>query len=506
MKKEEKPKEVSFYDTREYLAEEIFDPLRIPEKQFCLYDKTNGTFAYQEKIELENGKTIIPIQSPALIDKGVVFLPSEPKEYTSEETLIAAIKEFIHKYVDIHPFYENLAAYYVLMSWRYDELSVVPYLRALGDYGSGKTRFVQTIGALCYKPMFLAGATSDAYLFRVIELFGGTLVINELERVNSDLQSQITIILNNGYEKGMPVGRIEGETKREPRTFDVFCPKIISTRQRFKDLALESRIISIPMRQTSRKDIPSFIDACFWGKAQELRNKLLMYRFRNYGNFVLQEKEQEEKRQKLQILEPRLKQTLLPIFYIINGKQLEEEFINFAKDYQGQLITDRGSELSALVFKKLYVLFQDNKDVRVKQVSESVNIEIEKEKDKLTSNRVGKIIRNDLGFKTHEGTGGVYYVIRNDKQLEYLVSRYGISESPLTPQTPLSDSDSKEDLGDLGDLSKVKETELKIQLKPCYACGSTKFWKTKDDAINCSVCHPPASEGDVKEWIEAEGA
>jgi len=40
---------------------------------------------------------------------------------------------------------------------------------------------------------------------------------------------------------------------------------------------------------------------------------------------------------------------------------------------------------------------------------------------------------------------------------------------------------------------------------PCYACGSTKFWKTKFNNTVCAICHPPASEGEVLEWIEVEG-
>lgn len=491
-----KPIELSFYETQEYIFEEIYDQMRIPEKQFCAYRKKDENITYKDTIELESGKIFIPIQSSALIDKGVVLLPSEPIEYTSEASLIEGLKQFIHIYLDIHPFYKNLAAYYILMTWRYDELSVVPYLRALGDFGSGKTRLIQTIGSLCYKPMFLAGATSDAYLFRVIELFGGTLVINELERVNTDLQSQITIILNNGYEKGMPVGRVEGETKREPKTFDVFCPKIISTRQKFKDLALESRIISIPMKQTARNDIPSFIDDVFWQKAQELRNRLLMYRFKHFGEFIWQEKEQEEKRQKLHILEPRLRQTLLPIFNIIDSQNLEEEFINFAKDYQQQMITDRGSELAGLVFEKLYALLQaSNNKVAVKEVTEAVNSEIEKDKYQYTTQRIGKIIRNDLGFKTEKSTGGIYYIVPNEKQVKYLISRYGMV-SPLSPSSPITGSDSKKDLVDSVDL-------LPEDVSSCSLCGNVRFWKTMDGAINCTTCHPPVLEEDVKERIEA---
>ncbi len=42
-------------------------------------------------------------------------------------------------------------------------------------------------------------------------------------------------------------------------------------------------------------------------------------------------------------------------------------------------------------------------------------------------------------------------------------------------------------------------------LSPCYACGGTKFWKTKDGETNCATCHPPASEKDAVEWLGEEG-
>ncbi len=494
--KEQKIVQKSFYETQGYLVEQIYNPLRIPEHQFCAYEKATGNITFQESLELENGKTLLPVKAASLIESNTVCLPTEPKEYGTEENLLSEIQGFIHNYVDIHPFYKSVSAYYILMSWRFDELSVVPYLRAFGDYGSGKTRFIQTIGALCYRSMFLAGATSDAYLFRVIEMFGGTLVINELERVNTDMQSQITLILNNGYEKGMSVGRVEGEHKREPRNFNVFCPKILSTRQKFKDQALESRIISIPMRQTTRNDIPPFIDDMFWYKAQELRNKLLLYRFKHYGELVYMEKELEDKRQKLFHLEPRLRQTLLPIFYVISNKTLEEQFIAFTKDYQEQMVTDRSTEIEGVVFEKYYSLYkQDDGKVTVKQVTDAVNIDIQQERYKYSPQKIGKIIRDKLALKTQKSTGGLFYVIPNENQIEHLLARYGV-ESPLTPPSPLPDSDSKVDLVDIDDLP---SEEQESQLKPCYVCGSAKFWKTEQGNIVCSICHPPNNNTDIIE-------
>lgn len=506
MKNKDNTQETSFHETQEHIIEEVFDKDKTPTKQFAVFIKDIEKVSYSEEIELQNGEKLLPIQTPNLIDNRVVLLPTHTAVYFSEQDLIKEIKEFLHKYLDIHPFHENVVAHYILMTWVFDRLSVVPYLRALGEFGTGKTRFIQAVGSLCYKPMFLAGATSDAYLFRVIELFNGTLVVNEFERVNSDLQSQITIILNNGYEKGMPVGRVEGDKTREPRTFNVFCPKIFSTRKRFSDQALESRIISVPMRCTTRQDIPSFLDETFWKEAEQIRNKLLLYRFKNLNNLLIQAKENERKRNLLSQLEPRLKQTLLPLMYVIADTELEKKFVDFALEYQGQIVDARGNEMPGLIFQKLHDFYKTSDDgkITVKNIADAVNVDIEKEKYKLTSQRVGKIIREELGFKTHKGAGGLYFIDIIQKQLEYLIGRYGV-ESPLTPSSPLPDSDSKGDLGDLEDLSRVKETELKTHFKPCYACGGIKFWKTKDGAVNCATCHPPVSEEDVKEWIGEEG-
>src|SRR5207249_9066280 len=55
-----------------------------------------------------------------LIKNEVVLLPSEPEEYGSEDELLAAIQDFIHRYVDVSPLFEKTASYYVLLSWVYD--------------------------------------------------------------------------------------------------------------------------------------------------------------------------------------------------------------------------------------------------------------------------------------------------------------------------------------------------------------------------------------------------
>jgi hypothetical protein len=95
-----------------------------------------------------------------LLQHQVVLLPSEPEEYDSDAALVSAVQEFIHRYVDVSSLFEKITSYYVLFSWVYDGFNELPYLRLRGDPGSGKTRFLLTVGALCYKPIFASGAST----------------------------------------------------------------------------------------------------------------------------------------------------------------------------------------------------------------------------------------------------------------------------------------------------------------------------------------------------------
>src|SRR5215210_3964736 len=195
-----------------------------------------------------------------LLAHGVVLLPSGVEEYREEEDLLIEIRGFIHQYVDLSPLFESVAAYYVLFTWLYDSFNELPYLRVRGDYGSGKSRFLLTVGSLCYKPMFVSGASTVSPVFRIIDSFQGTLVIDEGDFRVSDEKAEIIKILNNGNARGFPVLRSEqiGQRKAfDPRAYSVFGPKLIATRGYFEDRALESRCITEDLGQRPlREGIP----------------------------------------------------------------------------------------------------------------------------------------------------------------------------------------------------------------------------------------------------------
>jgi hypothetical protein len=137
------------------LLEMVHDPVK-NRTGFVLYQA--GEWRLEPEITVAPYKRLVPYSPDNnLIKNEVVLFPSEPEEYFSEEQLVQEVQRFIHRYVDVSPLYEKIASYYVLLSWVYDSFNELPYLRLRGDPGSGKTRFLLTVGALCYKPMFASG-------------------------------------------------------------------------------------------------------------------------------------------------------------------------------------------------------------------------------------------------------------------------------------------------------------------------------------------------------------
>ena len=165
--KEEKIYKTSYIETDTTVLEQIYKPKDIKKHRYIMFNKSEFKFEEVDEMIIEN-RIYQPVDWE-ICEKGMILLPSDVKAYQEEKELDNRILKFIHKWLDVEEFYEILCLYYIKLTYVFDQISVVPYLRALGDYGSGKTRFIQTVGSLCYKPMFLAGASSDSFLFRIIE-------------------------------------------------------------------------------------------------------------------------------------------------------------------------------------------------------------------------------------------------------------------------------------------------------------------------------------------------
>jgi hypothetical protein len=418
------------------LAEMVYQENRT---LFCV--AKDGEVRYEPNLVV-NGQRLVPY-SPCnnLLSNEVVLFPSEPLEYESEESLVESIRTFIHRYVDISPLFEQIASYYVLFTWVYDAFNELPYLRLRGDTGSGKTRFLLTVGSLCYRPIFASGASTVSPLFRILDSIRGTLIVDEGDFRFSDEKAELVKILNNGNGRGFPVLRSESVSGREfsPRAYSVFGPKLIATRGYFQDRALESRCLTEEMGgRKLRDDVPINLPANYKDEARELRNKLLTFRFRNFGKRTVDPALVDRS------IEPRLAQVFVPLLSVIEDASAREELRKVAREYHRELVADRGMDIEAQVLEIIQELqnLGDNGGISIKEISNRfIEHHGEDFERKVTPHWVGHIVRRKLGLKTEKRHGSYVIASAEAPKLARLYEKYGVSA----------------DSGDFGDFTEDEE-------------------------------------------------
>ncbi|HWA92071.1 MAG TPA: hypothetical protein VG889_18670 [Rhizomicrobium sp.] len=387
----------------------------------------NGLWNIEREVRIDTGETLIPY-SPKnnLIANECVLLPSGPSEFFTKEELVADIEAFLHRYVDLSPLFAKIASYYVLLTWVHDIFNEVPYLRLRGEYGTGKTRALMTIGSLCYKAFSASGASTTSPIFHTLDAFGGTLLFDEADLPYSDARADIVKILNNGTVRGMPVLRTVVNRHKEfnPRAFKVFGPKIVAMRGAFDDRALESRFFTEETgRSKLRADIPIQLPGAMKAEALALRNRLLHFRFRNFFSI------KADPTVLIEGVEPRLNQTAAPLLSLIDDSAQRAEIQHaFVEDYQATL-AERRETIDARILNAVSDAFAaaNGASVNLKDVADRFNREHGAEYGAPRSNRwIGHIVRTRLHLTTRKSVG-VYTIPATEKpKVEALAARFQI--------------------------------------------------------------------------------
>jgi hypothetical protein len=375
------------------------------------------------------------IKPPLLDDtvrQGVVLLPSRgiPVKAVDQARLVERLIRFVHRYLDIPSFWEKMVAHYVLMTWVYDRFTAVPYLRLLSEHGTGKSRFLQVIGALCYKSIICGGSVSVSSVFRLTDQWRGTLALDECDFNHSGEWAEIIRLLNCGYMAKLPAVRSESVGRSfAPRAFHVFGPKILAGRHRFDDSALESRCLTYtPVERTLRSDIPRQLPEKFWDEALDLRNQLLGWRFENFDAIRVDEGP-------LLHLDPRLAQIGTTLHSVTNDEVFRGEYLKFLSEFGKEdraerpqsviveAIRDLSSELAADPALYAQLNIEALGYLGVKTVTDRANLLIQNRGgNQMSPKRAGGIIRS-LGFKTQR-TRDCYRFLADPQRIEDLVTKY----------------------------------------------------------------------------------
>ncbi|MCJ7443889.1 MAG: hypothetical protein MUO26_05070 [Methanotrichaceae archaeon] len=418
--------------------------------KFAVYDMTTGDITYVPEL-LINSTRVVPPWNDKVFVKGYIILPSKAEEYGDELALYEEIKTFIHKYVDVSPGYESIAAFYPMVTWVYDVMAAILYLRVKGDWVVGKSRFLDTFRVLCYRAIAMTGAMSEAPIFRLLEKWFGTPILDEADYGKNDTAANaMEKILICGFERNKPIYRCDTDDPKCVDPFDPFGPKVIATRYEFRDKALESRCFTEVLKETNR-NLPE-LGPEFYEEGQRLRNKLLMYRFRSRTKIQDRVNKGIVKNFDITGLPKRIQQAAKPISIVIaDHPLLLAQLKSFLEEKVKELVLEAAETIEGHLIDFLAGIPPIDKNLRIDGDSIEENVYflwdvryedvIEPIKNSMIINKLSKrkvmTAGNSLGLKTHRsriGNAQKRRIICEKTLFDALKSRYIPSE--IEPKNP----------------------------------------------------------------------
>lgn len=142
------------------------------------------------------------------------------------------IETFVRRFVALNAAQVVAITLWVVMTYVVVAFEVVGYLSIRSaEKRSGKTRLLDVLAVLVYRPMLAADMT-PAVLFRVVDEMRPTVLFDEVDVIfggKGERADELRGLLNAGYKRGGAAWRMEmGGKTGVARSFDVFGPKALA--------------------------------------------------------------------------------------------------------------------------------------------------------------------------------------------------------------------------------------------------------------------------------------
>ncbi len=378
-----------------------------------------GEINQELSYEFEN-ITYLPLSDNNIKNQIIKFPSGVIHERNEPEYLIPDIVNFIRAYVELDDYKYEIIARYVLMTWVYERFDRIPYLKIIGPHGTGKSRLLDVLFEITYHSSKLGVGITPANIYRWLETYPGTLILDEADFPRSSNTDLITQILNGGYARSSRIMRCrQTNDGYDQESFNAFSPKLIACRELFDDDALESRMLTINSQVKTRTDIQRYLpERINWDEAISLRNRLLSYRLNNYF-----ELDPNIEILGIESYEPRLAEILAPIIIPTNNNEIPNTLSNYIHQINEERIAINSLSIEAIVVQAIINLLSSQNTLTVGRITQEVNNNISHQSP-LFPRRVGSIIQN-LGFSSRRTSAG-YVIEINENHLRFVSRRYGI--------------------------------------------------------------------------------
>lgn len=387
-----------------------------------------------ERVIIQNRK-YVPMPANNIIRKRVILLPSQMLDAEpTEEKLLFAIKVHNAKYFDFgaDETFEQLCMIYPFFTYLARQFRTLPYLRALGDYGTGKSRLLDTVGPICFQPIMTNAGSSVSSLFRILDMFqGSTLVLDEADFGSSDEAAMISKIVNGGNEQGKSILRTE---KNEAGNFDVAAfnvvgPKIFGMRQEFQDKASSSRCLTkemLPIQPHPRIPLTLPSTEVYDRECIAIRNALHTYMMHN-----IQKSLEVDLNQIDRALDSRTAQVTVSLITVMKSEKGREQVIEYLKAVTEERKGERYATFTARVLEGLMLAYawgpvsnrpEDLDRVYLKDIAAATNLVVDEQnkqmgeddageddskKFKAKSRKLSHTMKTYLNLRTIRATDGI---------------------------------------------------------------------------------------------------
>lgn len=459
----------------DWLVELMYDPE--DDSTSLAWRDPEGNLGSGKSVDI-NGTVYEALAPNEAMVKGVIAFPSKVGDSLTTGEIVKYIELYIRKnYLLDRDLDIKIMSYYPLITWMYQSFNAIPYLRAMGAAGAGKSELMRRLGMLCYRTINSSGCDTPAVLFRTIERYHGTLMIDEADLEDSSTANPIVKLMNLGAMKGNYIGRErevtleDGSKDRVEEYFDSFSPKLIAMRSDYKDDAVGTRCLTFKVDSASTRDlvnndVPLEIDDDMRARALAIRNILLRWKLEHW--------QREIKINKIYYdldISPRLNQVTGPLMAIArDDPELQKEIRQFLRDYYNELVQTKSMTMYARVIEALWTIYKfpdqhsqhvskeaDGREriqigtvtAMANQIADNMNAgdswrtgedegkgKSKKKNDELTSRGVGQILRETLHLKISNRTKTGFYVYWDQDKIIDLSRQYGIDPAEIGPDNP----------------------------------------------------------------------
>jgi len=333
--------------------------------------------------------------------------------------LTTEIDAFIKSYLEM-PLDSD---YLVLSMWIFhtyliEKFNTTPILYFYGVKETGKSRAGEVLSELAFRAQRLTSLT-EATLFRSVELFKPTLIIDEIKLLGKGGNQGLADLIKTTYKRGLKVSRINlnkyGEDQIE--YYDTFTPLVICTTESIPDI-IESRCILFIMQKNSNPQIERKIDIKW---ANDLRERLTVFR----ANYMSQELPEAQ-----HIARGRLNEIMFPLYQalLMTEPERKSEFIDIVKQIQKNKNNEEGMGLEAEIVKAINDEYRENQDRQflTQAISKRIN-EFRSENEAISDRAINHRIRR-LGFSKARFRNGRMGFYINTERLSSLKNKYQIGD------------------------------------------------------------------------------